>query len=135
MYVTPADRVEVAGQPAVVARHQAFEKRRAFLGRNAHQLGPGLLAARPARHHRLAVAELEHAAVEVQHVRERPDLLNGNRLAQLLGGLRIQLRQTQIQPAQAMGSPMNESMNSPLCFSLAESQYSGPYSTGTSVGL
>ena len=61
-----------AGEPAIVLGHQLVEERGALVGRCAGKFGPRRPRTRwPPGHHGLAVANLEHAAEEIEHVRDR----------------------------------------------------------------
>ena len=57
-----------AGQPAIVLADELVEELGALVRRSAGQLGPGRRRALAARNHGHAVADLEHAAEEIQHV-------------------------------------------------------------------
>ena len=88
-----------AGQPAVVLDQQLLEERRALIGRSADQFGPGRRRARAAGHDRLAVADFEHAAEEIEHVRVglEPGMAMPLRNSSAVS---VELRQSQIEPAQ-----------------------------------
>ena len=95
------ERVEVTGQPPVVARDQPLKESRALIRANASvQIGPLFLAARAARNHGFPFTDLEHAAEEIEDVRIDLEPRRGERLAQLLGRPGIQFGQGHIQPAQ-----------------------------------
>ena len=98
--VGPRKRVEVAGHPPVVLRDESPEERSAPSRRNAHQIGPDRLGARPSGHYRRAVADLEHPSEEIQDMRERLELVERIRLAQGLGRLPVQCRKTEVGAAQ-----------------------------------
>src|SRR5581483_10851428 len=68
-------RVEIAGQPAIVFSDEMVEERRSILRAGAGKLAPRALGTGPARHHCMAVAELEHRSVKVEHVRIQTQLL------------------------------------------------------------
>ncbi len=97
--VDARQRVVVGGQPSVVLLHQPLEERGAFVGRDAYQVGPRFLGAGAAGHHRLAVAQFEHGAEKVQHVRVDFRFGDGQVLAHLLRRFGIQRRGCRIQAA------------------------------------
>ncbi len=70
--VDARQRIEVAGQPAIVPCGQLFQKHGALVGRRAGQFGPDHHGAGSSGHDGLAIADLEHAAKEIQHVRVGP---------------------------------------------------------------
>ena len=131
-----AQRVEeLASQPSSLAI--SFSKNAAPLsGATPSQFGPRLPRARAAGHHGLAVADLEHAAEEIQHVRIGLEPRHGHGLAQLLGGLRVELGEAQVQPAErGIGEEVvDELAGFSLSLALAASNRRRK-STGTAVGV
>ena len=93
------ERVEEAGEPAIVLGHQLVEERGALIGRGAGQFGPAGGGALPARHDGLAVADFEHAAEEIEHVRVGFQAREAGHLAHRFGGVRVQLGKAQIEAA------------------------------------
>src|SRR5258708_5653769 len=69
-------RIEEAGYPAVILGNQALKKLGAFVRGDSDEFAPRFLRSRAPRSHRLTVAKLEHAAVEIEHVRISAYLLN-----------------------------------------------------------
>ena len=60
---------------------------------------PAFFGSRSPRHYRLAVADLKHAAIKIEHVSECPYSLHGHGFAQLIGGSGVKFGHAQIQPA------------------------------------
>ena len=88
-----------AGQPAIVLGHELVEERGALIGRGAGQLPPCGGGALAARNHGLAVADFEHAAEEIEHVRVGLQARHAGDLANGLSGVRVQLGKAQIEAA------------------------------------
>ena len=80
------ERVEEAGEPAIVLGHQLVEERGALIGRDAGEFGPAGGGALSAGHDGLAVADFEHAAEEIEHVRVGLEAGDGGHLAHRFGG-------------------------------------------------
>ena len=93
-------RVVKAGQPAIVLAQQALKKFRTFFRRNTRQFTPPRSRPRPARHYGVSLPDLEIAAKKVQPPRVCPQ--PGGRQAglQRQRRFRIQLRHSQVEPAQ-----------------------------------
>src|SRR6185437_5027428 len=88
--------IEIARHPAVVGCNQLRKERAGIAGRNAYHAAPYL---RGARHHRRAVAYLEHASIEIEHVRVDLQLSGRGLLAKGFGCRAIQVRKSEIQAA------------------------------------
>ena len=90
------ERVVEAGEPAIVLGNQLVEERGALVGRRAGEIGPSGGGALPARRHGLTVADFEHAAEKVQHVRVSFQPRQAGHLAHRLPGGGVQLGQAQV---------------------------------------
>ena len=98
--VDAANGVVQTRHPTIVARQQLLEKRRAVLWRRARQFLPRGDRPRAAGHHSMPVADLEHAAVKIEHMRKGLQSCRRHLLLQIVRSLTVQLREAQIKPAQ-----------------------------------
>ena len=89
--------IEVGGEPAIVAGDQLFKERGTLVGRHAGKLLPGGVGPRDDG---LAIPDLEHGAVKIQHVGEGANAAGRHGLLELFGRFAIQLGQAQIQAAE-----------------------------------
>ena len=85
------ERVIQAGQPAIVLRHQLVEERRSLVGGRAGEFRPRGGGMRTAGDDRLAVADFEHAAEEIEDVGVGLQTGYGHGFPHCLAGLRIEL--------------------------------------------
>ena len=93
------ERVVEAGEPAIVLGHQLVEERGALVGRGAGEFGPTGGGALAAGNDGLAVADFEHAAEEIEHVRVGFEAGEAGHLAHGFGGVGVQLGEAQIEAA------------------------------------
>ena len=93
-------RFKVGGEPAVVSRDQTFEKGGTIVGIDSDQIGPDGGGAGITGDGDFAVADLKHAAEEVEHVREGAEALDRHGFFEVFGSRWIELGKAEVEAAE-----------------------------------